>query len=82
MIVRETGLDREIMKLLGIGGDGEEGDSEITCTQTIDDALTRTTSCSNGESRTEQCLNNIDPVTGLTTLVCSEVIQRDNQADE
>ena len=78
VIVRETGLDQEIMKLLGIGGDEEEGDSEITCTQTIDEALTRTTSCSNGESRTEQCLNSIDPVTGLTTLACSEIIQRDN----
>ena len=51
--MRETGLDREIMNLLGIGGDDGGGDTEITCTQTIDDALTRTTSCSNGESRTE-----------------------------
>ena len=51
--MRETGLDREIMNLLGISGDDGGGDTEITCTQTINDALTRTTSCSNGESRTE-----------------------------
>ena len=53
-IIKETGLDDEIKKLLGLDS-GDEEDAEVTCTQTIDENQLRTTTCSNGMSKSEQC---------------------------
>ena len=72
-IIRETGLDDQIRNLFGVGDD-EEVDPAITCTQEIDPNYTRTTTCSNGLSKTEACVEDIDPVTGASSLSCTEII--------
>ena len=55
-------------------GDDEEVDPTITCTQELDPNYTRTTTCSNGLSKTEACVEDIDPVTGESSLSCTEII--------
>ena len=79
-------IGREVIGLgiQAIFGDSEDEDSEVTCTQTYGENGIRTTTCSDGRTKTEICSNTIDAETGEAAIVCTEiaVVEEQEGAEE